>query len=86
MTEENQVPETVDEQILSDNPALKDAGVEVGSEIGEEVGPFRVKIGWSVTATEEEIAAAQAFIASMVSELNSEDIPKAVDAILIRRI
>ena len=58
------------------------------TQVGDEVGPFRITVQWKLEAADEEMAAAQEDIAAMIAEVNSPDakIPSAIDSILIKRI
>ena len=56
--------------------------------VGEEVGPFRVRVGWVPGATQADIEGAQAFATEIITELNSKEseIPPVVQSITIVRI
>lgn len=44
MSEDNEIPKVVDQQILDENPVLAEAGVEVGSEISETDEPTKGEV------------------------------------------
>ncbi len=70
---------------LSGEGTVSDTGVQ---SVGEEVGPFRVTVGWKAGSTEADTVAAQAFVTELVNDVNANvrEIPEVIESILIKRI